>query len=254
MPRDRPLGRDARRRQRHPRPGLPALHRAAARPGSDRPSPDAHRLPQRLRAGPLRASRRCCPSSCSPSTCCPPSSSAGCWPSPASTSCRSATRSTRRPPRCSLGIFVASQAPVLFSRDLRHGTISLYLARPLRSSAYALSRWVSLLGATLVFLLLPILILYAVALLGELDVGRADPTGRHRARPRPAARPLARRHRRSHRVVVDPPWLRRGGHHRPARHRQRHRHGGPGDLAARRGAARSARSPGCSRRTRSTAA
>ena len=69
-----------------------------------------------------------------------------------------------------LGIFVASQAPVLFSRDLRHGTISLYLARPLPSDTYAIARWGSLLGATLVFLLLPILILYAVALLGELDV------------------------------------------------------------------------------------
>ncbi len=70
-----------------------------------------------------------------------------------------------------LGIFVASQAPVLFSRDLRHGTISLYLARPLRSSTYALARWAALLGATLVFLVLPIVILYAVALLGELGVG-----------------------------------------------------------------------------------
>lgn len=69
-----------------------------------------------------------------------------------------------------LGIFVASQAPVLFSRDLRHGTISLYLARPLPSATYAVARWGALLGATLVFLLLPILILYAVALLGELDV------------------------------------------------------------------------------------
>lgn len=69
-----------------------------------------------------------------------------------------------------LGIFVAAQAPVLFSRDLRHGTISLYLARPLRSSTYAISRWCSLLGATLVFLLLPVLVLYAVALLGELDL------------------------------------------------------------------------------------
>ena len=70
-----------------------------------------------------------------------------------------------------LGIFVAAQAPVLFSRDLRHGTISLYLARPLRSSTYALSRWTSLLGATLVFLVLPLVILYAVALLAELDAG-----------------------------------------------------------------------------------
>jgi ABC-2 type transport system permease protein len=70
-----------------------------------------------------------------------------------------------------LGIFVAAQAPVLFSRDLRHGTIALYLARPLPSRTYALARWASLLGATLVFLLLPILLLYAVALLGELDFG-----------------------------------------------------------------------------------
>lgn len=69
-----------------------------------------------------------------------------------------------------LGIFVAAQAPVLFSRDLRHGSISLYLARPLRSTTYALCRWASLLAATLVFLLVPILILYAVALLGELGV------------------------------------------------------------------------------------
>ncbi len=69
-----------------------------------------------------------------------------------------------------LGVFVASQAPVLFSRDLRHGTIALYLARPLRSGTYAVARWASLLAATLVFLVLPIVILYAVALLAELDV------------------------------------------------------------------------------------
>lgn len=69
-----------------------------------------------------------------------------------------------------LGVFVAAQAPVLFSRDQRHGTIALYLARPLRSSAYAVARWVSLLGATLVFLVTPIVILYAAALLVELDV------------------------------------------------------------------------------------
>ena len=55
-----------------------------------------------------------------------------------------------------LGIFVAAQAPVLFSRDLRHGSIALYLARPLRASTYALARWTSLLLATFVFLLLPV--------------------------------------------------------------------------------------------------
>ena len=68
-----------------------------------------------------------------------------------------------------LGIFVAAQAPVLFSRDLRHGSISLYLARPLSASSYALARWAALLAATLVFLLLPILLLYVGAVLSELD-------------------------------------------------------------------------------------
>src|SRR5207342_2724579 len=68
-----------------------------------------------------------------------------------------------------LSIFVAAQAPVLFSRDLRHGSIALYLARPLSSTAYAVARWAALLAATLVFLLLPILTLYAGAVLSELD-------------------------------------------------------------------------------------
>ena len=68
-----------------------------------------------------------------------------------------------------LSIFVAAQAPVLFSRDLRHGSIALYLARPLSSAAYATARWASLLAATLVFLLVPIVGLYVGAVLAELD-------------------------------------------------------------------------------------
>jgi ABC-2 type transport system permease protein len=70
-----------------------------------------------------------------------------------------------------LSIFVAAQAPVLFSRDLRHGSIALYLARPLSSAAYAAARWASLLAATLVFLLVPIIALYVGAVLAELDFG-----------------------------------------------------------------------------------
>jgi len=68
-----------------------------------------------------------------------------------------------------LSIFVAAQAPVLFSRDLRTGAIALYFARPLRASTYALARWASLLLATLVFVWLPVVLLYLGALLGELD-------------------------------------------------------------------------------------
>ncbi len=71
-----------------------------------------------------------------------------------------------------LSIFVAAQAPVLFSRDLRHGSIALYLARPLSSAAYAAARWAALLAATLVFLVVPILGLYAGAVLAELDFGQ----------------------------------------------------------------------------------
>src|SRR6476620_6106430 len=67
-----------------------------------------------------------------------------------------------------LSIFVAAQAPVLFSRDLRHGSIALYLARPLSSTAYAVTRWAALLAATLCFLLLRMLTLYVGVVLGEL--------------------------------------------------------------------------------------
>ncbi|MCK0110928.1 hypothetical protein MWU75_02075 [Ornithinimicrobium sp. F0845] len=67
-------------------------------------------------------------------------------------------------------IFVAAQAPVLFSRDLRSGAISLYLARPLSATAYALVRWASLFVAILVFIGLPVLVLYVGALTAEADV------------------------------------------------------------------------------------
>ena len=69
-----------------------------------------------------------------------------------------------------LSVFAAAQAPILFSRDLRYGSIVLYLARPLRSATYALMRWCSLWAALLVFLITPILVLLAGALLTEADV------------------------------------------------------------------------------------
>ncbi|MFN8193460.1 MAG: ABC transporter permease [Nocardioidaceae bacterium] len=69
-----------------------------------------------------------------------------------------------------VSIFVASQAPILFSHDLRHGSIVLYLARPLRSATYALVRFASLWAAVLIYLVLPILVLWVGALLAELDL------------------------------------------------------------------------------------
>jgi ABC-2 type transport system permease protein len=66
-------------------------------------------------------------------------------------------------------VFVAAQAPILFSRDLRHGSIVLYLSRPLHASSYALARWAALATAMIIFLLAPVLLLYVGALLAGAD-------------------------------------------------------------------------------------
>ncbi len=68
-------------------------------------------------------------------------------------------------------IFVAAQAPVLFSRDLRSGAIVLYLARPLSAAGYAIVRWSSLFVAILAFITVPLLVLYIGALAAEADPG-----------------------------------------------------------------------------------
>lgn len=68
-------------------------------------------------------------------------------------------------------IFVAGQAPVLFTRDLRSGSIVLYLARPLSPTMFALVRWASLVTAIFVFVVIPMLLLYVGALGAEADVG-----------------------------------------------------------------------------------
>ncbi len=72
-------------------------------------------------------------------------------------------------------LFAAAQAPVLVSRDLRHRSIVLYLARPLSPALFAVTRWASLATAILVFTLLPTLILYVGGLLAGLDVGDETP-------------------------------------------------------------------------------
>ena len=72
-------------------------------------------------------------------------------------------------------LFAAAQAPVLFSRDLRHRSIVLYLARPLPPALFALTRWASLATAILVFTLLPTVVLYVGGLLAGLDAGEETP-------------------------------------------------------------------------------
>lgn len=67
-------------------------------------------------------------------------------------------------------IFVAAQAPVLFSRDLRSGAIVLYLARPLRAAFFALVRWSSLAVAIFAFVWIPVSVLYIGAISNEADI------------------------------------------------------------------------------------
>jgi ABC-2 type transport system permease protein len=71
-----------------------------------------------------------------------------------------------------ISVFVAAQAPVLFSRDIRYRTLALYFARPLRRTTFVLVRYASLATAVFVLVATPLLVLYAGGLLADLPVGR----------------------------------------------------------------------------------
>ncbi len=71
-----------------------------------------------------------------------------------------------------ISVFVAAQAPALISRDLRFGTITLYLARPASRTTYVLVRMASLTVATFVLIGSPLLLLYVGGLLADLPLGR----------------------------------------------------------------------------------
>lgn len=71
-----------------------------------------------------------------------------------------------------ISVFVAAQAPVLFSKDIRYRTLALYFARPLSRTAFVLVRYASLATAVLVLIATPLLVLYVGGLLAGLPVGR----------------------------------------------------------------------------------
>jgi ABC-2 type transport system permease protein len=68
-----------------------------------------------------------------------------------------------------ISLFAAAQAPVLFSRDLRHRSIVLYLARPLPGTIFPLVRWLSLTVAIWLFMAVPTILLFVGAMLSGLD-------------------------------------------------------------------------------------
>jgi ABC-2 type transport system permease protein len=69
-----------------------------------------------------------------------------------------------------VAIFVASQAPQSVSRDLRFRVVALYFSRPLSRHAYVNAKLLAMTAALFVLLAVPLLVLYAGALLAELPV------------------------------------------------------------------------------------
>ena len=67
-------------------------------------------------------------------------------------------------------LFCAAQAPELFGRDQRHGTLSLYFARALRRSDYTLARILGFVAALVILQLLPQLILFVGRVLLSPDI------------------------------------------------------------------------------------
>ncbi len=68
-----------------------------------------------------------------------------------------------------VAVFAAAQAPALFSRDQRCGSIALYLSRPLRSFIYVLMRWLGLVLALLTVISLPLIVMGIGSVLAGLD-------------------------------------------------------------------------------------
>ena len=67
-------------------------------------------------------------------------------------------------------IFVASQAPQSVSRDLRFRVVALYFSRPLSRHGYVQAKLAAMSAAIFVLLAVPLLVLYAGALLAQLPL------------------------------------------------------------------------------------
>src|SRR5690606_24724751 len=72
-------------------------------------------------------------------------------------------------------IFVAAQAPVAVSRDLRFGTMSLYLSRPLERSDYVAAKYAAMTSALFVLTATPLTLMFVGALIIGLPLGEQIP-------------------------------------------------------------------------------
>jgi ABC-2 type transport system permease protein len=69
-----------------------------------------------------------------------------------------------------IAVFVAAQAPQSVSRDLRFRVVALYFSRPLSRPAYVNAKLLAMTAAVFALIAIPLLVLYAGALLAELPV------------------------------------------------------------------------------------
>ncbi len=67
-------------------------------------------------------------------------------------------------------LFCAAQAPELFGRDQRHGVLSLYFARALRRSDYAIARLAGFVAAIMILQLVPNLVMFIGRVLISPDI------------------------------------------------------------------------------------
>ncbi|MGW4382107.1 ABC transporter permease [Kitasatospora sp. NPDC004531] len=68
-------------------------------------------------------------------------------------------------------IFLAAQAPVLMSRDLRHHVVPLYFSRPASRGNYVAAKFAAMVSALLIILVLPLLVLFVGAMLNSFPLG-----------------------------------------------------------------------------------
>lgn len=68
-----------------------------------------------------------------------------------------------------LSTYLAIQAPVVVSRDLRFRTVTLYFSRPLRRGDYVIAKYLALVTAVFVMIAVPLTVLYLSALLAKIQ-------------------------------------------------------------------------------------
>ena len=70
-----------------------------------------------------------------------------------------------------VAVFVAAQAPVVVSRDLRFRVVSLYFSRPIERVDYVNAKYAAMVAAVLVLLATPLTVMFVGALLAGMDLG-----------------------------------------------------------------------------------